>query len=201
MNNKLLAIGAAAIFLSGCISVKSYVDPGFGPATYSELRAPLQKHQVRVDVEFQRNGEPFPRASGELRSHVERTLLASGVVQPEVSGVDTVIKVVVNNVADMGDAVAKGFGTGLTFGAAGSTVVDGYEIKISLIADGQQVDTAYEHALHSTVGNSAPPFQGVEGTTPADAFGKIVEEAVIKFIKDMQARDLLTFLGMPVSRS
>ena len=191
MLRKVLLTSIAAVSLTGCLSMKSYVDPGFDSVKYSDIQSPSNKYAMNVDVEFRRNGERFERAEGELRSHVERTLRASGIVQPEFGGAETTILVIVNNVADLASARAKGFGTGLTFGATGSTVVDAYEIQILLKVNGKELESSYQHALHSTVGNADAPFANVTSTTPADAFGKVVEEAILKFINDMQKQNIL----------
>ena len=194
MYKKLFFIGALAVSLSGCISAKSYVDPGFGAVSYSEIKSPRNRYAMNVEVEFQRNGTHYPQADQELRSHVERTLRATGIVQPEFGGSDTTIEVVVNNIADLAAAAAKGAGTGLTFGAAGSTVTDAYEVKIVLLIDGKEIDSTYQHALHTTIGNADAPFSNVQGTTPADAFGQVVEQVVVKFVRDMQSRNILVLL-------
>ena len=104
--------------------------------------------------------------------------------------------VVVNNIADMGSAAAKGFGTGLTFGLAGSVVTDLYEISIEFSdGNGGNIRNDYKHALHTTIGNKKAPLDGVAPTSPADGFGTIVEQTVLNFIKDMQDVGLLTDLG------
>ncbi len=112
--------------MTGCISSKSYVDPSFGKATYDDIQKVETQHAMLVDIEFQRNGEAFPDANAEVRSHVERTLRASGVITPDLDSTPKRIKVTVNNVADLGEAAAKGFATGLTFGAVGTPVTDYY---------------------------------------------------------------------------
>lgn len=186
-----ISLCISLLISTGCVSVKSYVDPGFESVAYSDIKSPAARHQVVLETEFQRNGEHLPAVDSELRNHVERSLRATGVVAPEFGGT-TVINVVVNNVADIAAARAKGFGTGLTFGAAGSTVADYYEISITMTVNGREVKTDYEHALHTTVGNASPPFPEVEATTIADGFGQIVEQAILKFVKDMQSQNLLS---------
>ena len=70
--------------------------------------------------------------------------------------------VVMNNVGDVGEAVAKGVGTGLTLGLAGSMVTDGYFFTATYQAVGKEpVRKVYKHALHSTVGNAKDP-EGLE---------------------------------------
>lgn len=108
------------------------MDPSFVEASYSDIESVTDKYKTQIVVEFHRNGKPFGRGNKEVRGHVERTLRATGVVTPSMKDSTVLIKVVVNNVGNMGNAAAKGFGTGLTFGAVGSLVTDYYEIKIEL---------------------------------------------------------------------
>ncbi|MCL1077525.1 hypothetical protein D5R81_05945 [Parashewanella spongiae] len=114
----LLAVTA----LTGCISAKSYVDPSFSKATYEDIKPVEKKYNAHVIVEFQRNGETFSQVNQEVRNHLERTLRATGVIIPASADTNFTLNVVVNNVADMKAAMAKGFGTGLTLGAVGSVV-------------------------------------------------------------------------------
>jgi len=190
---KITFLTAVVISLSGCISPKTYVDPSFSYASYSDIQPVEEKYETQILVEFQRNGEPFERANREVRGHVERTLRATGVITPSLEKSGISVKVVVNNVADMGKAAAKGIGTGLTFGAAGSLVTDYYEITIELTdSKGDKVAESYKHALHTTIGNKDAPFENVEATTPSDGFGTVLEQTLLNFIKDMQAQGLLT---------
>ncbi len=108
------------------------------------------------------------------------------------------MKITVNNVADLSEAAVKGFGTGLTFGAADSLVTDYYEITIEYgngngNGNGSQFTQKYKHALHTTTGNEDAPFDSVQPTTPSDAFGTVVEQTLLNFVKDMQAKGFLSF--------
>ena len=180
-------------FLSGCMTTKSYVDPTYGKTAYSDIKSVATPYNSNVSVEFRRNGTHFARADSELRGHVERTLRASGVVVPGAAGANYSIRVIVNNVGDVSGAAAKGFATGLTLGAAGSLVTDYYEATIELVdADGNPHSGSYKHALHTTIGNKRAPFN-MQPTTPADAFGRVVEQTVLNFIKEMQEQGLLSF--------
>ena len=189
----IISMAFLSIFLSGCISPKTYVDPSFSNASYDQIKSVNKKYSSNVLIEFQRNGEHFSRADGELRGHVERTLRATGVITPGGDSSKYAIKVTVNNIADMGDAVAKGFGTGLTFGAAGSLVTDYYEATIEFVDEnGAKHVGTYKHALHTTIGNKKAPFDNVKPTTPAAGFGTVVEQTILNFIKEMQDKGVLT---------
>ncbi len=194
---RTIAILISITLLSGCISMKSYVDPAFGTASYEDIRPVNKRHDARVVVEFQRNGEVFDRAQAEAENAVVRSLRATGVINPVAEG-DIALRVVVNNIADMGEAATKGFGTGLTFGLAGSVVTDYYEISIQFTdVNGATVTHDYKHAIHTTVGNRAAPMENVEPTSPADGFATIIEETILNFIKDMQDKGLLVNVEQP----
>jgi hypothetical protein len=97
---------------------------------------------------------------------------------------------VLNNVADTGAAAGKGFGTGLTFGLAGSHVTDGYEMTVRLTQGTTITERAYSHAILSTIGNASGP----PGLTPVSlgaAFNQVVDDLVLNAIKDLQAAGML----------
>lgn len=181
-----LLFTAVASLSVGCVSTKSYVDPAYGRATYNDITRKTDPYTWKIVVEFQRNGKHLPAIDSELMGHVERTVRASGMATPMPEGGMGQLKVMVNNVADMGTAGAKGFGTGLTLGLVGSTVSDNYEMEAELSMNGKVIRrSGYKHALHSTVGNASGP-QGLEPMTPSAAFGRVVEQLMLNFLKDIQ---------------
>lgn len=182
-----------ACSLSACISTRSYVDPKLHDLAWSAVKAPAQPHAGTVQVEFYRNGERFTRADAVARGAVERALQKSGVVALQSSAPARFV-VKVNNVANLAEAAKKGFGTGLTFGAKGSTITDGYEVTIRFEEGGRSLEKVYPHALHSTVGN-APPVTGATPMTPVQAFDQVVEDAVIHFLRDAQSEGVLVLHG------
>jgi hypothetical protein len=187
----ILVVGVS--MLSGCISSRSYVDTQYRKASYESIQRLPAPVPVKLNAQFQRNGKPLPAVDGELRGHVERTLRASGVFTPTTDpNVPVILGVTANNIADLAAASAKGFGTGLTFGAAGSMVDDNYEFKFSFRnAASQQTEAVYRHAIHTTIGNAEGP-PGMTPTTSADAFGRVVEDVVLNFIKNLQDKGLLS---------
>ncbi len=180
-----------SIVMTGCISAKSYVDPKYGTVSYADAKKPAKPHDVKIDVEFQRNGEHMPRVDKQLRADVEKVFINSGVVAPSATATDISIKVTCNNIADIKGAFAKGFGTGLTFGAAGSAVTDFYQITIGLKQGDTVVEKQYDHAIHTTIGNKAAPVQGVTPVKPIEAFGGVIEDVILKFITEMQSKNVL----------
>lgn len=176
--------------LTGCITSQTFVDPQYHKAGYESLQRISQPVPVKVDVEFQRNGQPLPAADNELRGHVERTLRATGVLLPAADSGQATIKVIGNNIADLGAAKAAGFKTGLTFGGAGSVVADNYEFTCTYKGAAQEKSFSYQHALHTTIGNAKGPA-GLAPTTPADGFARVVEDVILNFVKDLQDSGVL----------
>jgi len=182
---KVVIVIASVNMLSACISSRAYVDPQYRSVGYDSIQRLSTPVPVKLETRFQRNGQPFPAADEELRRHIERTLRASGVFTPTTdANVSVTLDVTANNIADLAAAGIKGFGTGLTYGAAGSVVNDNYEFSFTLRnGTKQQIQTVYQHAIHTTIGNAADPA-GVTPTTPADAFGRVVEDVVLNFVKE-----------------
>lgn len=171
--------------VSGCVSPQAYVDPQYRHATYDSVKRPSNPIPVKLETQFQRNGTPLPAVDAELRGNVERTLRATGVYVP-VKDAPMLMRVTANNIADVAAARAKGFGTGLTFGAAGSTVDDNYLFTCSLSGESHPVvEHSYKHAIHTTIGNTKAP-SGMTPTTLADAFSRVVEDAVLNCVQDLQ---------------
>lgn len=179
-------------FLQGCISTHAYVDPQYHHAEYSELARPTPPYTVSVKVEFQRNGQPKPQVDAQVRADIERSLRASGVAVPyDGAGVaEGEISFVLNNIANVGADVGKGFGTGLTFGLVGSHVIDGYEMTVRFTQGSTIVQRTYQHAIVSTVGNaSAPP--GMKAVSLGQAVNQVIDDLVLNALKDLQAGGLL----------
>ncbi|MDH5429582.1 MAG: hypothetical protein OEZ05_13840 [Nitrospirota bacterium] len=197
MKNKLI-LGIVIMFTmamgEGCVSTKSYVDPSFGKTAYEDLKRPAKPFKWRVVVEFQRHGNHLPQADSELRGHVERVLRASGVGVPTQDKEAPELLVVVNNFGDTGSAAAKGVGTGLTFGLVGNTVTDMYEMTFLLSGKGQTThQKKYSHALRTAIGNESLP-SGVEPMTPSAAFGVVVEQMLLKALKEFEESGVLSSL-------
>lgn len=172
--------------LVGCVSTNSFVDPTHGRATYDDITRRAEPYRWRIVVEFRRNGAHLPEVDGELMSNVERVVLASGMAIPSPEGSSGQIKVVVNNIADMWSAGAKGFGIGLTFGLVGSTLSDYYEMEAELSMNGKIIRrSGYRHAIHTTVGNAGGP-QGVEAMSLSAAFSKALEQMMLNSLEDLQ---------------
>lgn len=183
---RLALIALLALSLTACLSMNTYPDPQFRNATYESVGKFNAVTPVRLEVVFQRNGKDYPRAVKQVRPLIEKTLQTSGAFSLSTDASAPVLRVTFNNVADMGEAAKKGFVTGLTFGGKGSAVTDYYEAKIEFGSGDAAVTKHYKHALHTTIGNADAPIQGVTAVAPAAAFGVVVDDIMLNFIKDLK---------------
>lgn len=176
-----------SLTIAGCISPKSFVDPTYPKVSYDEVKRKETPLRLILLTEFQRNGEHLTKVDSILRDNTERVLRTSGVITPVVSDGEGQIKVIVNNVGDKGAAAAKGFGTGLTFGLVGTSVTDAYEMTVSITVNGKTVErTAIKHALHTAIGNTSVP-DGMETMPINAAFERVLEQMILRVLRDMQA--------------
>ena len=177
----VVGVVVASIGLTGCMTVKSYVDPTL-PVLAQEQLPKIQKPQpATVLFEFRTKGNANARATNSIRPKVMAAVADSrmfGTLSEAAGGADSgLLRVVIDDQADMGNAVAKGFGTGLTFGLAGSLVTDVYVCTASYTVGGKTVETTVQHALHSTIGNHGAP-QGMTAVKPQEALDQIVHQLV-----------------------
>jgi len=182
-----LLIGAGTV-LSGCITPQAYVDPAYRKATFESVKQSAAPIPVKLQIEFQRNGAPYPKAEKHLKPMVEQVLAKSGVLTPsEDPSVTYSFNVRVNNIADIEAAKAKGFKTGLTFGGSGTVVDDNYEIKCTYAGKtGKKRDVNYQHAIHTAIGNTKERPQGLTPMKINDAFTKVVEDSVLNCLQNLQ---------------
>lgn len=190
----LLALSlTSALLCSGCLASKSYVDPQFRDAGYASVKPCDSPVPVNLTVEFQVNGKPSGRKQvvEAVRRKITRLLTATRVFMeatPAAASIAGQLHVTINNYADLGGAVGKGFATGLTFGLAGSEVVDNYEMIVTHTPpEGVPITRKYQHAIHTTIGAHKPP-PGMEPVPLADAFDQVVEEMLLNFLRDLQRK-------------
>ena len=70
-------------------------------------------------------------------------------------------------------------------------MTDYYDFTIEYQNGGTSKSFAYKHAIHTTVGNSPAPIP-VEPVPLGDAFGKVVEDIILNFVREMQQSGELT---------
>lgn len=186
-----------SLFAAGCVSTKSFVDPSYPKVSYDEIKRKQSPLRLKLEVEFQRNGEHLPKVDATLKAKTDLVLRASGVIIPVEDAGEGQIKVIVNNIGDRGAAAAKGFGTGLTFGLVGTTVTDDYEMTVTITTNGKTIErTAVKHALHTAIGNTSIP-EGLEAMPLSAAFDRVIEQMILRVLRDVQSTGELTHYQTP----
>jgi len=175
--------------LSGCLQVQPYVDPAMRTVEYEALKRPAKPRPVVLAASFQVNGAAKPAVDEQVRTAVEKTFADSGIYAPVQDGDSKTeqITIVVNDLGNVGGAVASGVGTGLTMGLAGSQVADNYVMTVEYHRPGMPViKKEYKHAIVTTVGVHSAP----ENLTPmpdiASAFARVVEDMTLRMLSDLQ---------------
>jgi hypothetical protein len=167
--------------LTGCVSVKSYVDPELRKVEYADLLARLDRRPISVAVQCQSNGQARSSANGHVQARVVRILeasrLFSQVTAGEGQGLDR-LQLVLNDVTDVD-------------GAAGSLITTSYVMTATFLRPGSvAVEKTYRHALHTTVGSA----EGPPNLRPMDlqaAFDKVLEDLMLNLILDLQRDEVL----------
>lgn len=175
---------AALLLTTGCILPKVYIDPQYRAPAPSEL-APTTPKPVRLTVLGKTNGKVNNAATKVWRKEFTAALQKSRAFVLSTAPDAPELVIEIDNVGDIGEAMKKGFVTGLTFGIAGSTVTDRYVMTATLSESGATVFSGeYRHALHSVVGMGDAPIQGVSPTPLSEAPGKLAEDLFLNFVRD-----------------
>jgi hypothetical protein len=172
---------AAAALLTGCAA--HYVDGAHRDPLPSTFAKRAQPRPVQLLVEFQTKGVSNARATSFTKQIVSDNVKSTGLfseVRDTPAPDAGVLSVTLNNVPLTDDAYAKGFIAGLTFGAAGQQVTDGYICTVSYLAPGASrpvVKTA-RHAIHTTVGASGAPPNSFKAASVDDALRVMVRQVM-----------------------
>jgi hypothetical protein len=187
--SSMLVAGIALVALAGCGArppVKSFLGASYPQVGYREIQpraAPLRLH---LAVEFQRNGEPFPKGDVPLKDYANRILVNSGVILPVEEGGEGEIRIVLNNIADSDTVAVEAARRALPLWMLGKTITDTYEMSMSITSRGKVARrTGIQHAVHTAIGNMAVPEE-VQSFPQNQAFGKVLEQMLLRALKDMQ---------------
>jgi hypothetical protein len=180
--------------LPGCLSMKSYVDPALPMVHKSDIAGAPSPKPLQVAFEFRTKGALNASATSQMRPRLIAVASESGLfttvsaTAPE--GADSgLLTVVIDNIAITDNAAAKGFGTGLTLGAVGSIVTDGYTCTATYVRNSITTQVSTKHALHTTIGNHAGPA-GLTPVTPQQGVEQVIDQLswnVIKQLADKKA--------------
>lgn len=189
---RLTALFAAACLsslLTGCLSVKQYVDPTLPHVSYADLKPVVTKQPVQLFFEYQTKGTTNAKVTELVRPMLIDTMTKSALFSDVVvspAAYERQLFITINNFPVTKDASTKGFMTGLTFGLAGTMVTDGFMLTAIYKAPGNgEVKHSYQHALHSTIGNASGPA-GLTPVINADrGIREIMDGLMLNLLKDM----------------
>lgn len=168
--------------LTGCAT--HYVDGSVKEVPAAQFTKPAQPHPVQLVFEFQTKGTANTRASEHIRPMVAETVKATGLfalVDDKPAAGGAVMSVTLNNIVLTDDAFSKGFMTGLTFGAAGSTVTDGYVCTVQYLAPGPggaALTKTTKHAIHTSLGSAGAPPNSFKAASIDEAVRTMVRQIV-----------------------
>lgn len=194
MIKNIIAIALVSFGLTGCLSMKSYVDPALPKVQYADLKPVENKHPAQLFFEFKTNGSLNAAATKQTQVMAVDVLQKSSLfsqINTAPAASEYKLFVSIDNVPITKDAASKGVATGLTFGLAGNMVTDGYFCKVTYQAPGKQpINKDYQHALHTTIGNADGPA-GLQSYKPVDAIQKIIEELMLNALNDLGKEGVL----------
>jgi hypothetical protein len=174
---------AFALIASGCVNM--YVDLGTKEIPSAQFKKPATLQEAQLLFEFQTKGAKNDRATTLLREKVLNQVRESGLfskVTETAVPSGAILSIVLNNVpiTDPGDAAAKGFVTGLTFGLAGSQVSDGYVCTAKYLPPngGASISAEAKHALHTSIGAGSPPKNAVKAESVSEAVFTMTKQIV-----------------------
>lgn len=184
-------MAAAALLVSGCISPRSFVDPTLGDVATAQRVAPATPRPVQLIFEFRTQGAANARATNHLREQVTENVRASGLFS-EVSANPVeggaLLSITIDNIPEE-NAANQGFVTGLTLGAAGTTVTDFYVASARYSAGGgAQLNSEKRHALHTQIGATEAPANMVQAENMEAGARTVVRQLVEHLVFDLAAQ-------------
>jgi hypothetical protein len=180
----------ACILLSGCLSTRSYIDPALPLTGKADVGSATTPGPVQVLSEFRTNGNANARATALMRPRVLAVLNESGLFS-SASESQTAsagrLTMVIDNVPLTENAAGKGFGTGLTFGAVGTMVSDGYTATMTYTRGSESKEVTVKHAIHTTVGNHSGPA-GLTPVSMDEAANKVIDQLTWNGLKQLSEK-------------
>ncbi len=174
-----------------CASTKLYIDPQYKLASQNQIKRVSQKYPARIEVEFQSNGKLVAKGYSMLRKEVMRSIRETGVIISDDTA-SMSLMVVANSVGSADPNSANNFGIRSSLGLTGKSNEGKYEFSITMIrANGKVIRKIYSHAIIVTE-EDVPKSLNLKPVERSQAFGIIVKDAILNFLKDMQDKNLLS---------
>ncbi|SFN74903.1 hypothetical protein [Nitrosospira briensis] len=189
----------ASFVLAGCASPKrSFLGASLPKVAYKDIEQRNKPLQLKLIVEFQRNGEHFPKGDIPLKDYAASILRDSGVIMPvDDDKAEGQIRVVLNNVADSGTVAAEASRTGYPLWMIGKTITDAYELSMFITLQEKTISrTGIKQAVHTAIGNMSIP-DDIQTFPQAQAFPRVLEQMLLRSLQLMQQSGELVWQGMP----
>ena len=181
---------AASLPLGGCVT--AYVANTLHDMTPNDYHKPASPAPVQMLFSWQTKGTVNSRAQDLVGPEVNATVAASGLfstVSKDPAPNGALLSITINNepITSEGEAVGKGFLTGLTLGLAGSQVADGYTCTVDYYA--AQGAPKLTHVTHqvilATIGAHTSPDAATKAASLKDAVLTITRRAVGNALKQL----------------
>ena len=189
----------ASFVLAGCASPKrSFLGASFPKVAYKDLEQRSKPLRLKLIVEFQRNGEHFPKGDIPLKDYAASILRNSGVVMPvDDDKAEGQIRVVLNNVADSSTVAAEASRKGYPLWMVGKTITDAYELSMFITLQEKTISqTGIKQAVHTAIGNMSIP-DDIQTFPQDQAFPHVLEQMLLRSLQVMQESGELVWQGMP----
>lgn len=179
-----LATLLAALPLAACVETRAYLGADYERELAQPPPRAARPAPVRVVAEFRVNEELSEGATQVLAGEVKRVLDDTGVFQPADSA-DQVLRVSVDDRADLAEARSNGFKSGLMMGHSSGTAEDRYAIAISLEGPYGVISGAHYHPVLTTTAQREVPASFGPSHDTRDAFNIIVRNSVQRFLNGL----------------
>ncbi len=139
---------------------------------------------MALEVEGQVNGKASKLASKAFKREFERAFAKIPNLSLGEGGGR--LRILAHNKGDVGEAAKKGAASGFTMGIMGVEVTDHYEFTFTYTpAAGSTFSRSYNHALHSIIGATKSPPEGITAMSLPEAFKIVIDDAAKTFIRDL----------------
>lgn len=175
-------------------AAKWFVDNTLGDVKVEEKKTPATPRPVQLIFEFQRNGEPNPRATKEVKPMLVDALKQTGafseIVEAPVAG-GAVLSIKFNNIVpqeDVDKAKKEGFRAGLGFGLFGGVVTtDRYDVAFEYLPGegAASIQTLVQHALYMKFGKKDVEIPGTQVKNVNEAIKTMVRQTTDRGVNNL----------------
>ncbi|MBO9498592.1 MAG: hypothetical protein J7496_11235 [Novosphingobium sp.] len=194
-----VALLAATLLPAAAQAAHWYYDNALGEVPAAEKITPGEPKPVQVLFEFQRDGEPNPKATKVVKPWAFEDIKGTGAFADVVEGPTAdgaILSIKFNNIVkqeELDKAKKDGFGAGLGFGLFGGVfATDHYVATLEYIphTGAEPVKVEIPHALYMTYGKQKKELviPGTEVKNGDEAVKTVVRQALARGVNDILAK-------------